>query len=199
MDSELLPASHRLHTGSLKALHCREAWTWLWADPTCSQQAPSPALLQLAMSVPGHARQHTHCHLALVGWPDCCLAVFPGYVCSLLLRLSSCSPWSSTHPWSTTTPMCTQPGATCWAGWWHSPPWSAFLSMPSSSSWEPRDLWSRYWDGGRWVNCCCFPMTAHGKGTREDALSTFLHGEGGFSPVSYSYCWQLVRLGGSLL
>lgn len=88
-------------------------------------------------------RAASPCRGAGLGWPwlSWCLCFLPP-------RVSSCSPWSSTHPWNTTTPMSTHPGATCWAGWWHSPPWSVFLSMPSSSSWKPKDPWNRYWDCG---------------------------------------------------
>lgn len=43
-------------------------------------------------------------------------------------------------------------------------------------------------------------MTAHGNGTREDALSTFLHGEGGFSPeCPIAIADNLWGLEGSLL
>lgn len=92
--------------------------------------------------------------------------------------------------------MYTRPGATWWAGWWHCPPWSAFLSMPSSSSWKPKDPWSRYWNCGHWEGCWCFAQVAHGKGPREEACATFLLWEGKwgwgwpFPRMPCSSCWQ---------
>lgn len=92
------------------------AWLWELLEQSAHTRL---CLLQPAASMLAHARQNTlaPCRAAsprrVARLPGLAAPWLSLRLCFVLLRASSCFPWSSTHPWNTTIPTSTHPGATC--------------------------------------------------------------------------------------